>query len=83
MAPRTPAEMLALMEAADATERPLYVSYNNAGMALARNEALLRMLWREDLFDRLEPFTALEPNGVRHLFRYIPGARERFGSEDG
>jgi hypothetical protein len=63
-------QLLALLEEADRTDRPLYLSYGRPWLARRDYAELMEMVEREDLFEPVTTLYGFEPRGLMRVFRY-------------
>jgi hypothetical protein len=63
-------QLLALLEEADRTDRPLYLSYGRPWLARREYAELMEMVEREDLFEPVTTLYGFEPRGLMRVFRY-------------
>ena len=63
-------QLLALLEEADRTDRPLYLSYGRPWLARREYAELMEMVEREDLFEPVTTLYGFEPRGLMRVYRY-------------
>ena len=71
---RDPESLIALMQEADETRLPLYVSFNRPQLARKRNLAAIALLERPELFEKVGQFDGVFYKYRRTVFRYRPGS---------
>ena len=67
---RSTDEMLALLDEADTTGRPLFVNLGRTGLARKESPELMALMEQGDLFEEVETMWGLEPRGQRVVYRY-------------
>jgi hypothetical protein len=63
-------QLLALLEEADRTGHPLYVSSARPWLARRRHPELAKMVKREDLFELVATLYGFDPRGLVQVYRY-------------